>query len=300
PRTAAWASGMFMHLARIIEPYQPERTRELVERAEKAFIAAGDNITPNHRMYYSVEKYLLTGDESAHTYIKEHADDVRELANTYNQGTEAFANKAWLVSYFYSYIIAKNIPTDARVVKIFTEALQATVDKQLGYLEGNAYPVGTPLSLRWWGSNVAQGQYSFPILMLWRLTGEQKYINAVSQMMDYALGLNPLGKCFMTGLGFNRVHNPHDRESAYTIEQGWGPRPGILIFGPGLVTNSGKSYPAIVRNETPRERIYIDNINAISQSEFTIYQSLCFPAAIYPILAEGGKYDESNNPFYPR
>ncbi len=300
PRTAAWASGMFMHLARVIEPYRPERTRELVERAEKAFKAAGENITPNHRMYYSVEKYLLTEDESAHAYIKEHADDVRELANTYNQGTEAFANKAWLVSYFYSYIIAKNIPTDARVVKIFTEALQATVDKQMGYLEGNAYPVGTPLNLRWWGSNVAQGQYSFPILMLWRLNGEQKYINAVSQMMDYALGLNPLGKCFMTGLGFNRVHNPHDRESAYTIEQGWGPRPGILIFGPGLVTNRGKSHPAIVKNQTPRERIYIDNRDAISQSEFTIYQSLCFPAAIYPVLAEGGKFDESNNPFYSR
>ena len=299
-RTAAWASGMFIHLARIIKPYNPERANELVERAEKAFKAAGDNITPNHKMYYSVEKYLLTGDQIAHNYIKEHASDVKELANTYNQGTEAFANGAWLVSYFYSYIIAKDRPTDASVVKIFKEALQTTVDKQLGYLEGNAYPVGTPMNLRWWGSNVAQGQYSFPVLLQWRLNGEQKYIDAVSQMMDYALGLNPLGKCFMTGLGFNRVNNPHDRESAYTKEQGWGPRPGILIFGPGLVTNSGKSYPTIVRNETPRERIYIDNRDAISQSEFTIYQSLCFPAAIYPILAEGGKYNETNNPYIYR
>ncbi len=297
PRTAAWASGMFMHLARIIKPYNPDKTKELVERAEKAFKAAGDNITPNHEMYYSVEKYLLTGDESSHNYIKEHAKDVMELANTYNQRTEAFANRAWLVSYFYSYVIAKDRPTDASVVKIFKEALQTTADKQLEYLEGNSYPLGTPLDLRWWGSNVAQGQYSFPVLMQWRLNGEQKYIDAVSQMMDYALGINPLGKCFMTGLGFNRVHNPHDRESAYTIEQGWGPRPGILIFGPGLVTNSGQCYPSIVRNETPRERIYIDNRDAISQSEFTIYQSLCFSAAIYPVLAAGGKYDEANNPY---
>jgi len=297
PRTAAWASGMFMHLARIIKPYRPDRTDELIVRAEKAFKAAGESITPNHKMYYSVEKYLLTGDETAHNYIKEHAADVKELVNTYNGRTEAFANQAWLVSYFYSYVIAKDRPTDAATVKIFKEALQATADKQLGYLAGNAYPVGTPLTLRWWGSNVAQGQYSFPVLMLWRLNGEQKYIDAVSQMMDYALGLNPLGKCFMTGLGFNRVHNPHDRESAYTIEQGWGPRPGILIFGPGLVTNNGKSYPAIVNNATPRERIYIDNREAISQSEYTIYQSLCFPAAIYPILAQGGKYDEANNPY---
>ena len=296
PRTAAWASGMFMHLARILQPYKPERTKTLIERAERAYKAAGEQITPNHKMYFNVEKYLLTGDAAAHQYIKEHAADAMEIANTYNQGTEAFANKAWLASYFFSYVIAKNRPTDAAVVQIFKDALKATSDKQIGFLESNAFPVGTPMTLRWWGSNVAQGQYSFPVILYWSLTKEQKYIDAVSQMMDYAMGLNPLGKCFMTGLGFNQVYNPHDRESAYTIEQGWGPRPGILIFGPGLLNRTGAVYPAL--NQTsPRERIYIDNRDAISQSEFTIYQSLCFPAAIYPILAEGGKYDESNNPF---
>ena len=55
-------------------------------------------------------------------------------------------------------------------------------------------------------------------------------------------GLNPIGKCFMTGIGFNRVHNPHDRESAYTKSKGWGPRPGILVFGPGGSGN-GVSVP---------------------------------------------------------
>ncbi len=296
-RTAAWASGMFMHLARIIKPYQPEHSTELIARAEKAYKAAGENMAATHKMYFNVEKYLLTGDAEAHNYVKAHAMDVNGIVDTYNAGTEAFAEKAWMASYFYSYIIAKDRPTDATTVKIFTDALKNTADKQLGYLAGNAYPVGTPMRLSWWGSNVAQGQYAFPVILLWKLTGEQKLIDGVSQMMDYALGLNPMGKCFMTGLGFNRVHNPHDRESAYTIEQGWGPRPGILVFGPGLITRSGVSHPAIVHNETPRERIYIDNRGAISQSEFTIYQSLCFPAAIYPVLAKGGKYDESKNPY---
>ena len=86
--------------------------------------------------------------------------------------------------------------------------------------------MGTPANLRWWGSNKAQGQYAYPCLLQWSLTKEQKYIDAASQLMDYAQGLNPIGKCYMTGIGFNRVHNPHDRESAYTKRQGWGPAPG--------------------------------------------------------------------------
>ena len=35
------------------------------------------------------------------------------------------------------------------------------------------------------------------------------------------IGFNPLGKT-MTGLRFSRVHNPHDRESAYTKSRAGG------------------------------------------------------------------------------
>ena len=44
-----------------------------------------------------------------------------------------------------------------------------------------------------------------------------------------------------------------------------------------------------------RERRYIDNLGSIQWSEFTVYQSLCFPAAVYPVLAKGGKWDETKD-----
>ena len=113
--------------------------------------------------------------------------------------------------------------------------------------------------------------------------------------MDYVQGLNPIGKCYVCGIGFNRVHNPHDRESAYTKEKGWGPRPGILVFGPGG-RGKGVSVPAV--NTLPRERQYIDNQPSIQWNEFTVYQSLCFPAAVYPVLAEGGTWDATKDPFF--
>ena len=67
-------------------------------------------------------------------------------------------------------------------------------------------------------SYVQDGLVMHPIVLMWKLTGKQEYIDVVSQMMDYALGLNPLGKCYMTTLGFNQVHWPHDRESANISE----------------------------------------------------------------------------------
>ena len=91
----------------------------------------------------------------------------------------------------------------------------------------------------------------------------------------------------MTTLVFNQVHWQHDRESAYTIEQGWGPRPGILVFGAGNYVRNYPSYPTISRNSTPRERAYIDILDNYQNNEYTIYQSLCFPSVVYPILANG-------------
>jgi len=300
-RTAGFAAGMFMHLARIVKPYKPERSEELRKHADMAFKAAGDRIRTSHHLYYAVQKYLLTGDKTAHQTVKDLAENAARYVGTFNSAPESFAGSnrsnrpdGWLVSFFYSYIIEKDRPTDPVVVEQFKTAIKAAADKAIEYLQGNAYPVGTPMSLRWWGSNTAQGQYAYPCLLHWGLTGEQKYIDAASQLMDYNQGLNPLGKCYVCGIGFDRVHNPHDRESAFTIEQGWGPRPGILVFGPGG-SGRGISVPDI--RSLPRERRYIDNLPSIQWNEFTIYQSLCFPAAVYPVLAQGGKWDDTNDPF---
>ena len=300
-RTAGFAAGMFMHMARIIKPYKPQRSEELRKHAEMAFEAAGRRIRTTHHLYYAVQKYLLTGDKTAHQTVKDLAGNAARYVETFNGAPETFAGSnrsrrpdGWLASFFYSYIIEKDRPTDPTVAEQFKAAIKAAADKAIEYLEANAYPVGTPLNLRWWGSNTAQGQYAYPCLLQWALTGEQKYIDAVSQLMDYNQGLNPLGKCYVCGIGFNRVHNPHDRESAYTIEQGWGPRPGILAFGPGG-RGRGTSVPEV--RSLARERRYIDNLPSIQWNEFTIYQSLCFPAAVYPVLAQGGKWDDKNDPF---
>ena len=46
------------------------------------------------------------------------------------------------------------------------------------------------------------------------------------------------------------------------------------MFGPER-SGRGVSVPAVTT--LPRERRYIDNLGSIQWSEFTVYQSLCFP-----------------------
>jgi endoglucanase len=294
PRSASFASGLFMHMARLIKPYDARRSEELQKHAEMAFSAAGQSIRTPHKLYYAVQKYLLTGDETAHQMVKDLSVQAAAYADTYNLAPESFASNSWLASFFFSYIVERQRPTDPAVVERFKSAIKAAADKAIDNLNANAYPVGTPMNLRWWGSNSSQGQYAYPCLLYWSLTREQKYIDAACQLMDYGQGLNPMGKCYMTGSGFNTVHNPHDRESAYTKKQGWGPRPGIFVFGPGGSGN-GTSVPDV--RTLPRERRYIDNLASIQWSEFTIYQSLCFPSSVLPVLGQGGKYDQRNDPF---
>lgn len=292
-RTSGWASGLFYHFARIIKPFDEAKAAEYAGRAELAHAATvkSGKLQKNFEMYYNVEKYLMTGNAECHEYIKANVNDAADMLTTYNQGSEIFAGRGWLVSYFMSYVLAPASKTDAATVAKFKDILKQTADKQMENFTLNAYPTGAPMNVNWWGSNVAQGQYSYPMIMMWKLTGDQKYIDTVSQMMDYALGLNPLGKCYLTGMGENRVHWPHDRETAYTVEQGWGPRPGILVFGAGNYSRGYPSYPVITRGQTPRERAYIDILDNYQNNEYTIYQSLCFPSVVYPILS-GGKVSQ--------
>jgi len=171
PRSAGFASGMFMHLARLIQPYKPERSDELRQRADRAFAAAGDRINTTHHLYYAAQKYLPTGDSAAHQVIKELAPQAARYVETFNRAPESFAGSnrpnrpaGWLASFFYSYILEQDRPTDPAVVEQFMAALKGAADKAIDNLAANAYPVGTPMNLRWWGSNVAQGQYAYPCL----------------------------------------------------------------------------------------------------------------------------------------
>jgi len=90
---------MFLHLARIIKPFRPERAADLQKHADMAFQAAVAQICPMHKLYYAVQKYLLTGDEAAHQMVKDLAESAGAYADTYNGAPESFAGLKRLWNY---------------------------------------------------------------------------------------------------------------------------------------------------------------------------------------------------------
>jgi hypothetical protein len=76
---------------------------------------------------------------------------------------------------------------------------------------------------------------------------------------------------------------------------GWGSKPGITAFGPGVVgrRSNAKSVPAMT--ELPKERQFTDDRAIISFTEFTIFETMHYDA-LYTILAGGGKWS-GKNPF---
>jgi endoglucanase len=295
PRATCTSAGLFMHLARILKPYKPEKSKVLFERAERAKAFGDTAMADAERLYYHLQRYLLTGDEVDHQQVKvlyTIAGTMKERLYAtpgYSLNDEHFENPA----YIYSYIIEKEVPTDPLIVEYFKFAIKAAADSNVAELKKHAYPVGNNSAEGGWGHNVRQPQYACAPLLYWRLSGEQKYFDAASELMDFKLGLNPIGISYVTGLGFHQVHNPHDRESAYTINLGWGPKPGITVFGPGVLgwRRNARVIPPVT--ELPKERLFIDDMNMISFTEFTIFETFTHDA-FYTILSGSKKWNGSD------
>jgi endoglucanase len=296
PRATCVSAGLFMHLARILKPYKPERSKELIQRAEMAMASGDSAMADPERLYYYIQKYLLTEDETAHQKVKE----LYTIAGSYKDhlfGTLGYSLNDTLFDnpgYIYSYINEKDVPTDPVIVDYFKTAIKVAADSNIAELKIHPYPVGNKSGKGGWGHNVRQPHYACAPLLTWQLSKEQKYIDAASELMDYKLGLNPIGISYVTGLGFHQVHNPHDRESAYTKSKGWGPKPGITVFGPGVPgwrRRGSKVIPGI--QDLAKERQFVDDIGTISFTEFTIFETLTHDA-LYTVLSQGGKWNGIN------
>jgi endoglucanase len=292
-RATCTSAGLFLHLARLLMPYNPERSRELIQRAEKAMTYGGPDMADPEKLYYYIQKYLLTRDENDHQKVKELYKIAGSLKDHlfgtlgYSLNDKDFDNPA----YIFSYIIAKDIPTDPVIVAFFKSALKDAAENNIAELRSHAYPVGNNSGEGGWGHNVRQPHYACAPMLMWSLTKDQQYIDAASELMDFKMGLNPIGISYVTGLGFHRVHNPHDRESAYTINKGWGPKPGITVFGPGVVGRRSGNLPVLPKlAEMAKERQYVDDLPTINFNEFTIFETMEHDA-FYTVLANGGKWN---------
>lgn len=119
-----------------------------------------------------------------------------------------------------------------------------------------------------WGSILPVMGNAMAMILNYLLTGSEEVRNAALGQLDYALGLNALDTCFVTGFGERSVMHPHHRPSgADHIEE---PVPGLISGGP----NKNWPYAATrekLGEETPPAKYFLDETPSADTNEIAIY-----------------------------
>ncbi|MEK0750764.1 glycoside hydrolase family 9 protein, partial [Mycobacterium ulcerans] len=81
-----------------------------------------------------------------------------------------------------------------------------------------------------WGSNSVAANEGIVLINAFLLTKNKKYMDSALSNLDYLMGRNATGYCFVTGFGSKSPLHPHHRPSvADGIND---PVPGLLVGGP--------------------------------------------------------------------
>lgn len=127
-------------------------------------------------------------------------------------------------------------------------------------------PYAVSISKFAWGSNSDVANQGMLKLFAYKISGNEEFLTSALSDLDYILGRNATGYCFVTGFGVKKVMNIHHRPSgADGIEE---PVPGFLAGGPNLsvLTDCG---PQVERSPFPAKS-FVDLECSYSTNEIAI------------------------------
>ena len=178
----------------------------------------GDNCDTDERYWAAAELYNAFGDEQYRT-------DFETIARE-----KIYQGYGWSDMGSYGGLAYLNTerPTDETLRTAIRQAMLSIADKLIDIAEADGY--GTALTEKQyiWGSNLSVANNGLHLYDAWKLTGEQKYLDAAAAQLHYLLGRNCLGLCFVTGCGTDAIKHPHHRPSGFRGKA----MPGMLSGGP--------------------------------------------------------------------
>lgn len=137
-----------------------------------------------------------------------------------------------------------------------------------------------------WGSNSVATNQGMLLMQAYRLTGEKAYFNAALSNLDYILGRNGTGYCYVSGFGGKPVMNPHHRpsESDDIVE----PVPGMIAGGPNPGQEDARDCAGKYTSSLPAKS-YIDVQCSYASNEVAINWNAPAAFLILSIEATKGK-----------
>lgn len=187
----------------------------------------GDRNFSDEWFWAASELYINTKQNDFYEVVKQHLKDNVNLPGWGNVG---------MMGYYSFLRLTKELPPSVKdsVAKMKDRVISIAN----GYMEkvpANAFGtvMGQSAGDFNWGGNSNAANQGILLIRAYLLTGDKRYVDYALTNLDYLLGRNATGYCFVTGIGSKSTMFPHHRQS--TADGVTEPVPGLLAGGP----NSG-------------------------------------------------------------
>ncbi len=203
-------------------------------------------------MYWAATELYLAGADVDTAYIKKLGESAKLPEGL-----------GWAdIALYADYDLAKQ--DDSELAKMGTAHIVEKADTIVENAKKTGYGLGFGSGFVW-GSNMAIGNEGELLLMAANLTDNDEYDDLAARHLDYLLGTNSLGYCFVTGFGTFSPKNPHHRPSQVKGKA----MSGMLVGGANR--NLEDPYAMAVLAEEAPAMCYVDNDQSFSTNEITIY-----------------------------
>ena len=230
--------------------------------------AYGDRSADDEFFWAASELYLATGKPAYREQVKKHLPTAYKTPSWGN--TTALGVFAWLQpgrEYQGEDVELANAMKDL-LLDYAAEAVRGA-DRSPFHA-----PYGNDAKDFFWGC-LAEGcaNQATSLVCAYLLTGEKSYLTNAYRNMDYILGKNATGYCYVTGFGMKSPLYPHHRLSASDDIEA--PLPGFLVGGPNPGQQDGVAYASNLPDES-----YADVEGSYASNEIAINWSAALVALV--------------------
>ncbi|WP_128546194.1 glycoside hydrolase family 9 protein [Larkinella soli] len=224
----------------------------------------GDRDASDEWIWAAAELYVTTGDDAYYTAVNLFPDDKTPLPSWAQVRTLAYYT---LARFEKSLTPAgkKDLPALKKRLIDAADALVQGADRQ-------AYQtvMGKTAADYIWGSSAVAANQGIALIQAWRVSTDparrRVYLDNALANLDFLLGRNATGFCFLTGFGDKPVMNPHHRPSvADGITE---PVPGLLSGGPN--GNAPRQDRCEGYTATSADEMFLDQSCSYASNEIAI------------------------------
>ena len=256
-RAYAWAEAnpeVYYDQPKMNEQFKPEITT-----------GAYDDFDVHDEFYWAaIELAILTGENAYKVAATEHAKAIAKANGQYTPSVWGnVAELGYLDWLMHSEDTAKNKAN----MEALLEYLQPFLDEATTVSVFHS-PYGNREDDFFWGCN-SEGccWRGIECLYAYRLTGDKKYRVNAERCLNYILGQNATGYCYVTGFGSKPVCHPHHRLS-YSHPKGT--HPGFLAGGPNPMRQDAETDGVKYPKDVPADESYLDYQPSYASNEVTI------------------------------